>query len=240
MNNLVFNNISSPLYTNITNTTLTISGEITNTTLTVTGDVEITNTTLTVTGDVEITNTTLTVTGDVEITNTTLTVTGDVEITNTTLTVTGDVEITNTTLTVTGDVEITNTTLTVTGDVEITNTTLTVTGDISVAGHTFTELNTTVNNTTGTGVVFDNTDISEITTGSYFIYNEGANAFTVSVQVSPTTDDNRYAFDLDNDDIAVPVDAALVIPISKFGQYSRLYFEATSAATFVAYYNGQM
>ena len=229
MNNLVFNTVSSQLHTLVDNAAITVNGLM-----------EITNTLLTVTGDVAITNTTLTVTGDVGITNTTLTVTGDVEITNTTLTVTGDVEITNTTLTVTGDVEITNTTLTITGDVEITNTVLTVSGGITISGHAIAETNTTLTGVTGTGVVFDGTDISEITTGSFFVYNNGANPFTISLQVSPTTDDDLYAFDVDNDELPVDVGAKLIIAISKYGRYARLLYEAGSPATFTAYYNGQM
>ena len=216
MNNLVFNTVSSQLRTLITNPTLTVAG------------------------DMQITNATLTVAGDVQITNPTLTVAGGVEITNTTLTVVGDVEITNPTLTVAGDVEITNTTLTVTGDVEITNTTLTVTGGVNIAGHEIAETNTTLNNVTGTGLVFDGTDISEITTGSYFVYNTGTNPFTISLQVSPAADDNLYAFDVDNDDIPVPVDARLIIAISKYGRYARLLYDAGAGATFSAYYVGQM
>jgi hypothetical protein len=30
------------------------------------------------------------------------------------------------------------------------------------------------------------------------------------------------------------------VVISKYGQYARLYFQADAAATFAAYYNGQM
>ena len=209
--------------------------EITNATLTVSGDVEITNTTLTVNGEVEITNTTLTVNGEV-----TLTGTNSVAITNASLTVNGDVEITNATLTVNGEVEITNTTLTVSGEVEITNTSLTVNGSITIAGHAIAETNATLNSVTGTGLVFNNTDISEITTGSFFVYNNGANAFTISLQVSPTTDDGLYAFDVDNDELPVTVGAKLIIAISKYGRYARLLYEASAAATFAAYYTGQM
>lgn len=237
MNNLVFNTVSSQLRTLITNPTLTVTGDIliTNATLTVAGDVQITNPTLTVAGDVEITNTTLTVAGDVEITNTTLTVQGEV-----TLTGTASVEITNTTLTVAGDVEITNATLTVTGEVEITNTTLTVTGALTIAGHEIAETNTALDNVTGTGVIFDDTEISQVTTGSFFIYNTGTNPFTISLQVSPAADDDLYAFDADNDELTVPADAKLVIAISKYGRYARLLYDAGAGATLSAYYIGQM
>jgi hypothetical protein len=190
------------------------------------------NATLTVNGEVEITNTPLNVTGEVDITNTTLNVTGEVEI-NTTVV---DVLVTNTTLNVTGEVEITNTTLNVTGEVEITNTLL----DISVAGHTITSDTDSQNNVTGTGALFDDTDISQITTGTFFVYNTGANTFTVSLQISPTTDDNRYISDPDNDDLALDSGDGAIIVISKYGNYARLMYEAVSAATMVAYYNGQM
>jgi hypothetical protein len=245
MNNLVFNTVSSQLRTLITNPTLTVSGdlEITNTTLTVEGSVEITNTALTVEGSVEITNTvlnvegevTLTGTASVEVTNTALTVEGSVEITNTVLNVEGEV-----TLTGTASVEVTNTALTVEGSVEITNTVLNVEGGVSITGHEIAETNTTVDAATGTGVVFGNTDISQITTGSFFVYNTGASAFTISLQVSPTTDDGLYAFDVDNDELPVPVDGKLVIAISKYGRYARLLYDAGAGADFSAYYIGQM
>jgi hypothetical protein len=245
MNNLVFNTVSSQLRTLITNPTLTVGGEveITNTLLNIAGEVEITNTTLTVSGEV-----TLTGTASVEITNTSLTVAGQVEITNTTLTVSGEVtltgtasvEITNTSLTVEGQVEITNTTLTIEGQVEITNTSLTVAGGVGITGHEIAETNTALSNVTGTGVVFDDTDISEITTGSFFVYNTGANPFTVSLQVSPTSADSFYAFDTDNDDLPVPAGEKLIIAISKYGRYARLLYNAGGGATFSAYYIGQM
>jgi hypothetical protein len=90
------------------------------------------------------------------------------------------------------------------------------------------------------GVIFDNTDISEITTGSIFLYNGGAQTFSVTVQVSPTTSDGDYVDDPDNSDIEVGPNAKMLIVLSKYGHYSRLAYTATSAATFTAYYNGQM
>jgi hypothetical protein len=211
MNNLVFNTVASQLRTLITNPTLTVAG------------------------NVEVTNATLTVSGGVEITNATLTVSGGVEITNTTLTVEGEV-----TLTGTASVEVTNTALTVSGDVEITNATLTVSGGVTIAGHEIAETNATLSGVTGTGIVFDDTDISQITTGSFFVYNTGANPFTISLQVSPAADDNLYAFDVDNEDLAVPADAKLVIAVSKYGRYARLLYDAGASADFSAYYIGQM
>lgn len=181
-----------------------------------------------------ITNATLTVGGEVEITNTTLAVTGEVEITNTELTVAGEVEITNTSLTVNGEVSLTGT-----ASVEITNTAVTVAGGVSITGHEIAQTNTSLDNVTGTGVVFDDTDISEITTGSFFVYNAG-DPFTISLQISPTDDDNLYAFDVDNDDLPVEADAKLIIAISKYGRYARLLYDAGAGATFSAYYIGQM
>ncbi|HWQ74834.1 MAG TPA: DUF6385 domain-containing protein, partial [Syntrophomonas sp.] len=198
--------------------------------LTVSGEV-----TLAGTPSVEIVNTTLTVAGDVEITNTSLTVAGEMEITNPSLTVSGEV-----TLAGTPSVEIVNTTLTVAGDVEITNTSLTISGDIAIAGHEIAETNTTLNDVTGTGTVFDDTDISQTTTGSFFVYNTGSNSFTISLQVSPTTDDDLYALDVDNDDLPVPVNAKLILAISKYGRYARLLYDAGAGASFSAYYIGQM
>jgi hypothetical protein len=53
-------------------------------------------------------------------------------------------------------------------------------------------------------------------------------------------DDNLYALDTDNDDLPVPVDARLVLAISKYGRSSRLLYDAGAGATFSAYYIGQM
>jgi len=227
MNNLVFNTVSSQLRTLITNSSLTVAGnvEIANTTLTVNGEVSLTGT-----ASVEVSNTTLTVNGEVSLTGT-----ASVEIANTTLTVNGEVSLTGT-----ASVEVSNTTLTIAGDVEITNTTLTVNGGVSVTGHEIAETNTALTDVSGTGVVFDDTDISEITTGSFFVYNTGANAFTISLQVSPANDDALYAMDQDNDELPVAVDAKMVIAISKYGRYARLLYDAGAGASFAAYYIGQM
>ncbi|MPN36639.1 hypothetical protein SDC9_184149 [bioreactor metagenome] len=142
---------------------------------------------------------------------------------------------TNTTLTVEGEVSITGT-----ASVEVTNTTLTVAGGVTVTGHLIAETNNTFTDVTGTGVAFDDTDISEITTGSFFVYNTGAAAFTVSLQVSPDTADALYAFDEDNDELPVEVGAKMIIAISKYGRYARLYYDAGAGASFSAYYIGQM
>ena len=257
MNNLVFNTVASRLLTTITNDTLTVSGsvdiaggtvEIANTVVTVTGtvavgsaSVEITNDAVTVTGtvaidsaSVEITNTVLTVTGAVTVLNDTLTVDGTVEITNASVTVTGTVGIDGT-----ASVEITNDAVTVDGTVEITNATVTVSGAVTISGHTITSLNTTVVDSQ-TGVIFDNTDISEITMGTFFIYNGGAQTFSVTVQLSPTADDANYVDDPDNKDIEVGSNAKLLIVLSKYGHYARLQYNATADASFTAYFNGQM
>lgn len=215
MNNLVFNNEGSQLHAQVTNTLLTIGGEV-----------EITNASIAVTGDVGITGTPA-----VTIANTLLTVGGEVEITNASIAVTGDVGITGTPA-----VTIANTLLTIAGEVEITNALV----DVSITGHSFTETNTALTGVTGTGVAFDDTDISEITTGSFFVYNAGATAFTVSLQVSPTTGDGFYINDPDNDDVAVGANGSALLPISKFGHYARVLYDAASAVTFAAYYNGQM
>jgi len=181
-------------------------------------------------------NVSLTVAGGIEVTNTSLTVAGSVEVTNTSLTVAGSVEVTNTSLTV----AVGNTSLTVAGSVEVTNTSLTVAGDMTVAGHTVTGSNTTLNGVTGTGIVFADTDISQVTTGSFFVYNNGTSPFTISLQVSPAPTDALYAYDVDNDNLPVDAGDKLIIAISKYGMYARLEYDAASAATFDAYYVGQM
>jgi hypothetical protein len=177
-----------------------------------------------------VTNATLTVTGDV-----TLSGTASVTITNSTVTVGGTILVTNPTLTVAGDV-----TLSGTASVTITNSTLTVGGGVNITGHTITSLNTTLSGVTGTSVIFDDTDISQITTGSIFVYNGGATPFTVSVQVSPTTTDDDYIDDPDNTGVAIGPNAKQLLTLSKYGNYTRLQYSALSAATFTAYYNGQM
>ena len=175
------------------------------------------------------------------ITNATVTVSGSVDITNTTLTVTGSVDITNTTLTVTGSVDITNTTLTVTGSVDITNDTLTITGDINIDGHSITNLNASFTDVTSTGLIFADTDTSEITTGSFYVYNTGSNPITVSLQMSPLTTPTFYILDPDNDNLTVTNGTNMIIPLSKYGHYARLLYDAgATIASFSAYYVGQM
>jgi hypothetical protein len=227
MNNLVFNTLASQLYTTITNATLTVSGDVT---IAGTASVTITNSSITVGGAVLVTNPTMTVAGDVTIAGT-----ASVTITNATVTVGGSILVTNPTMTVAGDVTIAGT-----ASVTITNATVTVGGGVNITGHTITSLNTTLSGVTGTNVIFGDTDISQITTGSIFVYNGGATPFTVSVQISPTTTDGDYIDDPDNTEIAIGPNAKYLIALSKYGNYTRLQYSAASAATFSAYYNGQM
>ena len=219
----MFNTVASRLLTTITNDTLTVSGSVD----IAGGTVEIANTVVTVTGTVAVGS------ASVEITNDAVTVTGTVAIDS------ASVEVTNTVLTVTGAVTVLNDTLTVDGTVEITNATVTVSGAVTISGHTITSLNTTVVDSQ-TGVIFDNTDISEITMGTFFIYNGGAQTFSVTVQLSPTADDANYVDDPDNKDIEVGSNAKLLIVLSKYGHYARLQYNATADASFTAYFNGQM
>jgi hypothetical protein len=157
-------------------------------------------------------------------------------ITNTTVTVEGSVTISNASL----DVVITNDTVTVEGSVTISNASIAVTGGVSITGHTVETLSDSADNTTGTGVLFADTDISDITTGSFFFYNTGTSSVTVSLELSPTTTETFYIPDPDNDDYVVAQDGNLIIAIGKFANYARLLFDAGAGATFEAYYIGQM
>lgn len=243
MNSLVFNSTANQLMMTVGNSSLTVAGSVTvaNTSLTVAGSVTVSNS-LTVTGTVTVSE----ITNPVTIGNASLTIDGSVTVSNTSLTVAGTVTVGNTSLTVAGTVtvsEITNpvtignASLTVAGSVTINNATITS----FISGNAFTSLTVTSTVVTGTGVVFSDTDISQQKTASIFVYNEGANTLTLSLQISPTTTDTDYIDDPAYSSITIAGTTSQYIAIAKYAHYARLqYVLGGTTATFSAYYNAQV
>lgn len=212
-----------------------------NASLTVAGEVEITNTSLTVAGQIEITNASLTVDGTVEVSE----ITSPVTIGNASLTVSGEVEITNASLTVEGTVEVSE----ITSPVTIGNASLTVAGTVTVSeisspvtigGNAFFEDSVIDEEITGTGVLFDDTDISALKVASIFVYNDGAAPVSLSLQVSPTAEDARYIDDPNYTDVVIDGNEGMYISVTLFARYVRLQYDMGVASTTVsAYFIGQ-
>lgn len=182
------------------------------------------NPSLTVDGSVTISNTSLTVAGNVTVSN-------SITIANTSLTVAGTVTVSE----ITNPVTIGNSSLTVAGSVTITNATLTTFN----SGNAFTSLTVTSTTVTGTGVVFADTDISQQKTASIFVYNESAQPFFVSLQISPTTTDGDYLDDPNYTSYTVDATSGAYIPVSRYAHYARLQYIGATAQAFHAYYNAQ-
>jgi len=219
----------------IGNASLTVAGTVT--VAEVTAPVTIGNASLTVAGTVTVAE----VTAPVTIGNASLTVAGTVTVAE----VTAPVTIGNASLTVAGTVtvaEVTapitigNASLTVAGTVTIGNATLTTIID----GSTFTSNSVTSTSVTGTGVIFDNTDVSTLKNESFFIYNEGANPITISLQLSPTTTTTDYIDDDIYTDVVIAGNGNTMISVAKFAHYLRLEYNLGAVTvTFSAYYNAQ-
>ena len=111
---------------------------------------------------------------------------------------------------------------------------------VNIIGNTFTSssvLNTAVN---GTGTILNNTDISTLRTASFLVYNLGANTLTVSLQVSPTTNEADYITDPSYSNFAVLGGGKQIITVSRFARYTRLiYTLGGTTATFSVYFNAQ-
>ena len=218
MNNLVFNNTASELMMTVGNASLTVGGTVT-----------IANATLTVGGTVTVSE----ITNPITIGNASLTVAGNVTISNASLTVDGTVTVSE----ITNPVTIGNASLTVAGNVTISNATLTTIN----SGNVFTSLTVTSTAVTGTGVVLGDTDISQQKTASIFVYNEGANTLTLSLQISPTTTDADYIDDPSYTSLTIAGTSSQYIAIAKYAHYARLrYVLGATTATFSAYYNAQV
>jgi hypothetical protein len=232
MNNLVFNNVASELLMTVGNASLTVSGSVTvsnsitiaNASLTVAGTVTVSE----ITNPVTIGNASLTVAGTVTVSE----ITNPVTIGNASLTVAGTVTVSQ----ITNPVTIGNASLTVAGSVTINNATITT----LISGSVFTSDSVTSTVVTGTGVVFSDTDISQLKTASLFVYNEGANTLTVSLQISPTTTGADYIDDPSYSNVAIAGNANKYIAIAKYAHYARLqYILGATTATFSSYYNAQ-
>jgi len=124
----------------------------------------------------------------------------------------------------------------ITSPVTIANASLTV----SVAGSTFTSDSVTSTVVSGTGAVFDNTDISTLKVASMFVYNEGVDPLTISLQISPTASDTDYIDDPSYTEVVVNAGEAQYMAVNRFANYCRLqYVLGVSTATFSAYFNAQ-
>jgi len=123
----------------------------------------------------------------------------------------------------------------ITNPVTIGNTSLTV----SVTSYAFTSDVETVTAGSGTGQVFDNTDISNQKVGTFFIYNTGAETLTISLQVSPTTTSTYYIDDPSYSAITVAAGENTLMVLSKFANYARLQYTGATSTDFEAYYNFQ-
>ncbi|WP_427916598.1 DUF6385 domain-containing protein [Syntrophobotulus glycolicus] len=93
---------------------------------------------------------------------------------------------------------------------------------------------------TGTGVLFNNTDISQVKTASLLLYNQGAVPLTLSLQISPTTTDGDYIDDPSYTNVVLEANEKKYMAISSFAHYVRLqYLMGGSTGTITAYYNAQ-
>lgn len=246
-NLLVAGTISVGNSITIANSTLTVTGTVT--VSQITNAITIGNTSLTVNGTVTVSE----ITNPITIGNSSLTVNGTVtvgEITNpitignTSLTVNGtitignSITISNATLTVGGTVTVgaISGSITIGNSITVANATLTT----IVSGYTFTTATVAQTQITGTGELFNNTDISQVKKGTLFIYNGGANTITLSVQISPTTTTGDYVDDPTYTNLAIAGNKSSLIPLATFGKYMRIQYAMNSTTgTITAYFNGQ-
>jgi hypothetical protein len=250
MNNLVFNTRAEELRTSIyaqspdlsikslqldNDDNLLVAGSlsIANSSLTVTGTVTVSE----ITNPVTIANASLTVAGTVTVAE----ITNPVTIANASLTVAGTVTVAE----ITNPVTIANASLTVAGTItvsEITNpvTIANVSLTTSIGGYLFTSDSVVNTPVTGTGVLFADTDISQVKTASMLLYNQGAVPITLSLQISPTTTDGDYIDDPSYSSVVLTANEKKYMAISSFAHYARLqYIMGGSTGTITAYYNAQ-
>ena len=254
MNNLVFNTVADMLKTTIyaqdplgqstpikvdsnSNLLVSFSDPITigNSSLTVTGTVTVSeistpvtigNASLTVEGTVTVSE----ITSPVTIGNASLTVEGTVTVSE----ITSPVTIGNASLTVEGTVTVSE----ITSPVTIGNASLTVEGTVTIGASSFTSLTVSSQAISGTGTLFDDTDISTLKVASIFLYNETATPITVSLQISPTAGAN-YIDDPFFTDVVVDGNEAEYITVGNFAHYIRLSYDAGAGSTVSAYFQGQ-
>ncbi len=210
----------------IGNASLTVAGTVT--VSEITAPVTIGNARMTVAGTVTVSE----ITAPVTIGNASLTVAGTVTVSE----ITAPVTIGNASLTVAGTVTVSE----ITAPVTIGNASLTVAGTVNIGANSFTSDAVTSMVVTGTGLVFPDTDISTLKVASIFIYNEGATPITISLQISPTTDDSNYIDDPFYSNQLIGANENFYIAISNFAHYIRLQYNlGVETATFSAYFNAQ-
>ncbi len=133
---------------------------------------------------------------------------------------------------------ITNASLTVavSNPITIANSSLTVT----VGSNAFTSSSVLNVTAIGTNSIMNNTDISNLKTASFLVYNNGLNTLTVSLQLSPTQNDIDYITDPNNQNLTIAPGTGQIIVVDLFAHYARLqYNQSRSSTTISVYFNGQ-
>ena len=267
MNNLVFNTVAEELKTTIyaegpgnivkslkldSSDNLLVSMadgtvEISNASLTVAGTVTVSEITAPVTvSEITAPVTVSEITAPVTIGNSSLTVAGTVTVSEITASVTvSEITAPVTVSEITAPVTIGNSSLTVAGTVTVSEITAPVTvseitAPVTIGANSFTSSSVISTSVTGTGVILPDTDISTLKVGSIFIYNEGATPITISLQISPTTDEANYMNDPFYTDKVIDGNESFYMAVSNFANYIRLQYNlGAETATFSTYFNGQ-
>ncbi len=122
----------------------------------------------------------------------------------------------------------------VTGKLEVSNENL----SILVAGSKFYQQTQHIEAVTGSGIVFDSTDISQKRTATIIVNNTGDEGFIISLQISPDglfwIDDPAYS------EISIEPKTHKIFIIKIFTHFARLNYNAGSnTISFDAYYNAQ-
>lgn len=237
-------------------------------TISMAGIVAISNEILTVTGTVDISNpitisndiltvyvdNSVTIANSITIANETLTVNGSVTISgitdgSLTVTLTDPITIANDILTVyvespvtvANSITIANEVLTITGEVEVTNP-ITISNtllDVNISSHNTETLYFISTTLSGTGTIFNNTNISKIKTGTLFTYNDSVTPFTLSLQMSPTMTTTDYIDDSNYTNVLIEPNSRNIFIINKFALYFRFSYNALSTTSLRVWYNGQ-
>lgn len=126
--------------------------------------------------------------------------------------------------------------ITVANAITIANSSLTVT----VGSNAFTSSSVLNVTAIGTNSIMNNTDISNLKTASFLVYNNGLNTLTVSLQLSPTQNDIDYITDPNNQNLTIAPGTGQIIVVDLFAHYARLqYNQGRSSTTISVYFNGQ-
>ncbi|WP_157732424.1 DUF6385 domain-containing protein [Thermoanaerobacterium sp. RBIITD] len=107
-----------------------------------------------------------------------------------------------------------------------------------LSGRSFISVTSSINNVTGTGALLAE-DTSQKTMYTYYVRNTGNAAFSVVLQISPTTAEAYYIDDVTGEISVAPGTAATLIA-GRFLNYTRIFYNAgTSTVTAEFYYNAQ-